>query len=117
MNKIYEMMPDLQGDEMILLENLTKNYSDDQIRDFANLYRARRKDPQMILLFAFAGLVGFAEIHRFLLNQIGMGILYFFTAGLCLIGTIVDMVNYKTLAFTYNRQVAVEVHHLMGIRK
>lgn len=29
MNKIYEMMPDLQGDEMILLENLTKNYSDD----------------------------------------------------------------------------------------
>jgi len=71
----------------------------------------------MILLFAFAGLVGFAGIHRVLLNQIGMGILYFFTAGLCLIGTIVDMVNYKTLAFTYNRQVAVEVHHLMGISK
>jgi len=30
MNKIYEMMPDLQGDEMILLQNLTKDYSDDR---------------------------------------------------------------------------------------
>ncbi|HOI31932.1 MAG: TM2 domain-containing protein [Bacteroidales bacterium] len=117
MNKIYEMMPDIQGEEMFFLQTLTKGYSDDQIRDFANLYRARRKDPQMILLFAFAGLIGFAGIHRILLNQIGMGILYFFTAGLCLIGTIVDMVNYKTLTFTFNRQVAGEIHHLMNIKK
>ena len=66
MNKIYEMMPDLQGDEMILLENLTKNYSDDQIRDFANLYRARRKDPQMIcflLLPVWLGLPGYIVFY------------------------------------------------------
>jgi TM2 domain-containing membrane protein YozV len=117
MTKIYEMMPDIQGEEMIFLQNLTKDYSDDQLRDFANMYRARRKDPQMILLFAFVGLLGIAGIHRVMLNQIGMGILYFFTAGLCLVGTIVDMVNYKTLAFTYNRQVAGEIHHIMASSK
>ncbi len=117
MTKIFEMMPDLQGEEMIFLQNLTKDYSEDQMRDFANMYRARRKDPQIILLVAFIGLLGVAGIHRVMLNQIGMGILYFFTAGLCLIGTIVDMVNYKTLAFTFNRQVAGEIHHLMAANK
>jgi hypothetical protein len=31
MTKIYEMMPDIQGEEMIFLQNLTKDYSDDQL--------------------------------------------------------------------------------------
>jgi TM2 domain-containing membrane protein YozV len=43
------------------------------------------------------------------MNQIGMGILYLLTGGLCLIGTIVDLVNYQKLAFEYNRQIAAEV--------
>ncbi|MBZ0243813.1 MAG: NINE protein, partial [Bacteroidales bacterium] len=60
------------------------------------------------------GFVGFAGVHRFILNQIGMGILYFFTAGLCLIGTIVDLVNYQNLTFTYNRQIASEINHIMA---
>ena len=38
-----------------------------------------------------------------------MGILFFFTAGLCFIGTIVDLINYKELAFEYNRRMADEV--------
>ena len=32
-----------------------------------------------------------------------MGILYFLTGGLCLIGTIVDLVNHRSLAFEYNQ--------------
>ena len=32
-----------------------------------------------------------------------MGLLYLFTAGFCLIGTIIDIVNYKKLAFEYNQ--------------
>jgi hypothetical protein len=42
-----------------------------------------------------------------------MGILYFFTAGLCFIGTIVDAVNYQSIAFEYNRQIAGEVAPLI----
>jgi TM2 domain-containing membrane protein YozV len=55
------------------------------------------------------GFVGVAGVHRFITEQIGLGILYFFTGGLCLIGTIVDLVNYQNLAFEYNRRVAHEV--------
>ena len=44
-----------------------------------------------------------------MINHIGLGILYFFTAGLCFIGTIVDLVNYRKLAFEYNSVVAQQV--------
>jgi len=37
-----------------------------------------------------------------------MGILYLFTGGLCLIGTIVDVINHKQLAFEFNQQMAME---------
>ena len=114
MTKIYELMPDIQGEEMMFLQNLTKDYDDEKLRTFSNMYRARRKDPQLILLLCLLGFVGFAGVHRFILNQIGMGILYFFTAGLCLIGTIVDLVNYRNLSFTYNRQVASEINHIIA---
>ena len=50
---------------------------------------------------------------RFILGQIGMGILYLFTVGLCFIGTIVDLVNYKQLTLEYNQQQAQEIILLM----
>jgi hypothetical protein len=37
-----------------------------------------------------------------------MGVLYFFTGGLCLIGTIVDVINHKRLTFEHNQQMAIE---------
>nr|MBP9099183.1 TM2 domain-containing protein [Ferruginibacter sp.] len=49
-----------------------------------------------------------AGIQRFIIGQIGMGILYLFTGGLCLIGTIVDVINHKQLAFEFNQQMANE---------
>ena len=63
----------------------------------------------MILITTLLGFVGFAGVHRFIIGQIGMGILYFFTAGLCLIGTIVDLVNHQKLAFEHNQKIANEV--------
>lgn len=109
MNAIYQLLPELEPAEMAYVQNLTKSMDDQHMMHFAQLYRARRKDPQMILLTALAGFLGFAGIHRLLLDEIGMGILYLLTAGLCFIGTIVDLVNYKQLTFTYNTRVANEV--------
>jgi hypothetical protein len=43
-----------------------------------------------------------------MVGQIGMGILYLFTGGLCIVGTIVDTINHKKLAFEYNQQMAIE---------
>lgn len=117
MTKIYEIMPDIQGEEMLFLQNLTQEYSEEKLRNFANIYRARRKDPQLVLLLTLLGFLGFAGIHRIILNQIGMGILYFFTAGLCLIGTIVDLVNYQSMSFGFNRVVATEIHAMMASNK
>ncbi len=113
MNRLFQIMPELQGEEMAYIQNITKELDDSQLQQFANIYRARRKDPQIILLCTLLGLVVVAGVQRFLIGQIGMGILYLFTGGLCLIGTIVDLINYKELAFTFNQQTANEVMFLM----
>ncbi|MDO9254320.1 MAG: TM2 domain-containing protein [Bacteroidales bacterium] len=106
---LYQMMPELDMQEMTYVDSITKNYTDQQMLNFANFYRSRRRDPQMILLATLAGFLGFAGIQRFLTDQIGMGILYFFTVGLCFIGTIIDLINYRQMALEYNIKVANEV--------
>ena len=113
MSDVMLYMPEAQGDEGLYLSKLFSDMKEDEIRKFVNAYRVRRKDPNMILITCLIGLLGFAGIHRFLINQIGMGILYFLTAGLCMIGTIVDLVNHKDLAFQYNREVAREIKALI----
>jgi TM2 domain-containing membrane protein YozV len=94
---------------MSYVQSVINDMTDTQAQQFAMAYSARRKDPTTILILALVGFVGFAGLHRFMLNQIGMGILYFLTAGLCVIGTIVDLVNHRKLAFEYNSVVAQQV--------
>ena len=109
MPNIFNYLPSLEGEEMIFVQGLINDMTETQAQQFAMAYSARRKDPTTILILALVGFLGFAGIHRFMLNQIGMGILYFFTGGLCFIGTIVDLVNYKKLAFEYNSKAAQQV--------
>lgn len=113
MERIYKMMPEADMEEAYFLDNLLKEKSDQQVNDFLMVYRSRRRDPQMTLLTALIGFLGISGVHRFLLNQIGMGILYLFTAGLCFIGTIVDLVNHRTLTFEYNQKMAHEIMQMM----
>lgn len=94
---------------MIYIDNVLQDLDDEQAVQFANVYRSRRRDPQIILLTTLLGFVVIAGVQRFLLNQIGMGLIYLFTGGLCLIGTIVDLVNYRKLSFEYNSQQAREI--------
>lgn len=117
MANILQYMPELQGSELAYVQNLTKDYSDDQLINFVNIYRTRRKDPNLILITTLLGFFVVAGVQRFLVGQIGMGILYLFTAGLCFIGTIVDLVNYKDIAFNYNQRMANEVSMVMGNMK
>ena len=113
MATIFQFLPELQGRELVLVQGLTKDYSDEQIQTFANIYRSRRRDPQMILLTTLLGFVVVAGVQRFMVGQIGMGLLYLFTGGLCLIGTIVDLINYQDLTYEYNQQVATEVNAIV----
>jgi TM2 domain-containing membrane protein YozV len=109
MTTVYQLMPELDMQEMTYVESIVKDYDEQQLINFANFYRSRRRDPQLILLCTLVGFLGFAGIQRFLTDQIGMGILYFFTAGLCFIGTIVDLINYRQIALEYNLKIANEV--------
>lgn len=109
MAKIFEHFPELEGDEMRYIAKVIESMDDNKLRHFKTMYRSRRKDPMIILVMALIGLFGIAGIHRFFVGHIGMGILYFLTAGLCFIGTIVDMVNYRNFAFEYNREKALEI--------
>lgn len=108
MANIYQYLPEIQGRELILIQGLTKDFDETQMMNFANVYRSRRRDPQLILLTTILGFVAVAGVQRFLIGQIGMGILYLFTAGLCFIGTIIDLINYQDLAFEYNQRMANE---------
>jgi TM2 domain-containing membrane protein YozV len=114
MARVIDVLPEVSGEEMLYIQSLLKDMDDEKARTFASVYRTRRKEPQMILITTLLGFVGFAGVHRFIMGQIGMGILYFFTAGLCLIGTIVDLVNHQKLAFENNQKIANEV--LMMVR-
>ena len=106
MERIYRLMPEVDMEEAYFLNDLLKEKNDQQIKDFIAVYRTRRRDPQITLVTALIGFLGVSGIHRFLLNQIGMGILYLLTGGLCLIGTIVDLVNYRNLTLEYNQNMA-----------
>ncbi|MCR4417486.1 MAG: TM2 domain-containing protein [Ignavibacteria bacterium] len=109
MPNIFTYLPELEGEELMFVQRLTNDFDEQQLAQFAVIYRNRRKDPTLILLTALVGFLGISGIHRFLLNQIGMGILYLLTAGLCFIGTIIDLINHRKLAFEYNSNVAREV--------
>lgn len=113
MSKVLQYLPELEDEEQLYVAQLLKGMTEKQAQQFAHVYLARRRDPMHILLLALAGFVGIAGAHRFYLEQIGMGILYLLTGGLCVIGTIIDLVNYKDLAFRYNRSKADEVAALV----
>ncbi|MEG8946245.1 TM2 domain-containing protein [Rosettibacter firmus] len=113
MINIYELMPEIMGEEQIYISNLLKDYDDKKAQQFINIYRARRKDPQTILLVTLVGFLGIAGIQRFLTDQIGLGILYLLTCGICFIGTILDLVNYKRIAFEYNQKQAAQIAFML----
>ncbi|PKD44808.1 TM2 domain-containing protein [Rhodohalobacter barkolensis] len=113
--KVFEYMPELEGDEMQYINRLLDELPEDKVELFIKIYRARRKDPMLLLILALIGFFGVAGIHRFFVGHIGMGILYFLTAGLCFIGTIVDMINYKNFAFEFNRKIALEIKQEINV--
>ncbi len=112
--KVLRYLPEIEDDEQLYVARLMGEMTDEQARQFAHIYQKRRRDPTMVLLLALVGFLGIAGIHRFFTDQIGMGLLYVLTAGLCFIETIVDLFNYKDIAFRYNRRQADEVAALVA---
>jgi len=109
MNKVLQYIPEAQGEEFFFLEKLCELMDDNQMKNFSGIYRARRRDPQNMLIFSLIGLFVVPGLQRFYVGQIGMGIIYLFTLGFCLIGSIIDIMNHKEMASEYNQKVAGEI--------
>ncbi|MDP4284344.1 MAG: NINE protein [Bacteroidota bacterium] len=115
---ILKLLYDATPEELVTINSRIKDFSDDEIGQFCMIYRSKRKDPQLILILCLLGLVGVAGVQRFIIGHVGMGILYFFTAGLCFIGTMVDAINHKQLALEYNAKMITETLSMLNmIRK
>jgi TM2 domain-containing membrane protein YozV len=110
MTAITTVLPELDPMEASLLQSTIVNLDKEQAEAFAASYRAQRKDAQTVMLTSLLGLVLIGGVQRFVLGQMGMGLLYFFTGGLCGVGTIIDLINHKRLALEYNQRIAQQIH-------
>jgi len=113
MSKIIKYLPELQGDEQLTVARVITEMSEEQAEQFASVYRQRRKDETTTLMTTLAAFLGIAGVNRFYLGQVGMGLAYLLTAGFCLIGTVVDIFNYRSLTAAYNEKQALEVGMLI----
>lgn len=114
---IVKYLYDVTPEEMITINSRTQGYTDEELVNFCTIYRTKRKDPQTILLLCLLGLVFLSGLHRFVIGDTGLGILYFFTGGLCLVGTIVDAINHKNLALEYNAKMISETLMMLNMVK
>lgn len=109
MNRVLHEIPEAYGQELFFLERLLEACDNSQLEQFARAYRSRRKSPQLMLVFCVIGLFVLPGAQRLFVNQIGMFLLYLFTAGIFLIGSIIDLFNYQDLAFKYNQAIAKDI--------
>src|SRR5690625_2302617 len=109
MKEILEHLPELEGEESQYVSRLIETLPEEDKRLFATVYRSCRRDPVLMLILALVRCFGVAGLHLFLSGQKAMGVLYLLTHKLFFLGTIPDMINYKSIAFEYNRKVALSI--------
>ena len=106
--KIFQRIPGIPMEELTVIQLNTKDFYEEKITQFLNLYIGRRVKTDTLLICTLLGLFGIGGIQRFFIGQIGMGILYLLTLGLCYIGTIIDLINYKKLTLERNQEIIVQ---------
>jgi len=111
--QVLRVIPDIEYDELVTILNITREMSVPQQEQFLMLYQRRRKSRQELLLLSLLGFVGVAGIHRLIIGDIALGIIYLLTGGLCLIGTIVDIININSLTTRFNAKQAYETAALV----
>lgn len=112
-HNILMMFPDMDSEELYNIQALMQGMTENQQQQFLSIYKGKRKDRTLMLILALIGFFGAAGIHRIIAGDIGMGILYFFTVGLCFIGTIVDLINISSFTLKHNLSQATEAANLV----
>jgi TM2 domain-containing membrane protein YozV len=114
---LISLFSDLDAEESSSVKAILDGLDEGQQAQFATIYLNKRRDASLILVCILAGFVGFAGLHRFITDRIGLGLLYFFTGGFLLIGTIIDLFRYKKITRKYNTKMALDTATLLGIWK
>lgn len=113
--QLLMMLKGLQPDELQVIESVTHDMNESQQKQFISFYGSRRKDEQTMLILTLIGFVAVAGIQRFVIGEIGMGIVYLLTAGFCGIGTIIDVINHKKMTFEHNQKQAYEAAAMVNL--
>ncbi len=111
------ILPQLASLDLAEANGLTpilQGMSENQQTQFMSIYMSKRRDPVLILVCTLAGFVCFAGLQRFITDRIGLGLLYFFTGGFLLIGTIIDLFRYKSIARAYNEKIAYQTASMLA---
>jgi TM2 domain-containing membrane protein YozV len=111
------ILPQLASLDLAEANSLTpilQGMSEEQQTQFMSIYLSKRRDPVLILICTLAGFVCFAGLQRFITDRIGLGLLYFFTGGFLLVGTIIDLFRYKSIARTYNEKIAYQTASILS---
>ena len=109
MAKVLDHLPELDGDELKYIRNIIEDMDDKTAREFAGIYRKRRRSPNSIFILTLLGFVGVAGVQRFRLGKFGTGLLYLLTLGFVFVGTLYDLLTYEKAAFEHNKFAALRV--------
>lgn len=102
------MLPGVQPEEVLFIQNLTQELSEEEKKQFITFYSGERREQQNLTILTIVGFFGVAGLQRFVTGDVGLGVVYLITLGFCGIGTIIDLVNIKRIATDYNQKKAVE---------
>ena len=62
MSKVIKYMPELEGEEQLIVAQIITDMTEEQAAQFAPVYRERRKDEILILVLTLTAFIGFAVI-------------------------------------------------------
>ncbi|BAU56299.1 TM2 domain-containing protein [Mucilaginibacter gotjawali] len=99
-------------EEYSFLHHASAGLSQNQMQTFMLVYNSRRKNPNDILLATLLGFLGLAGMQRFMTRNYMLGGLYLLTFGFFGIGTLIDLITYKSIANDYNRHLAYECYQI-----
>lgn len=107
--QMAHILPDTSIEEMEFLNVVMRDLEIDEKTDFLIRFRNRRRKKDTVLIMVILGLFGVAGIHRFYLRNPLLGVLYLITCGFFFIGTVIDLINHRSLVEAYNEEIAVEL--------